>query len=1075
MVYPTISEYIESIKYAEDNFATLTNLRPVLDEDGNPIMSSGNFAVVFKMQDVETKEFFAIKCFTREQEGRLEAYELISEELANIKIKKYASEKLSYLVDVKFLNKELFVDSSNSSDTEFPVLLMDWVEGEPLDKMIKRYIDTENSFLRNRIKKLALDFLDFAHWMINLPIAHGDIKPDNILVRDDGSLVLVDYDGMFVPSMLGQTAREIGSPGYRHPARTIDDFNEHIDDFSLCIIAFSIASISINKDTYNKEVEDALVFSDKDLIGLNDPFILTKIGLVLHDKLCSLLFAAILMLINNPESNIEYNALFDTKTYLTQSPPNYLPFKIGKNKFLLCETNSGQNAGNHIFSDIKIIGEDEQMSSILVADGGEIDYSSLNDFGGGVIRIQDFIRYELGQKEPKANRFAIVTSARDINNPQWFKYIKPITHAIFLAKDDEDSFGLLSPDSAILLPFEFSSISPLEIKGEIFLMCKNKKGESGLYKVINRVSVINILKVKYNDKQWHYKNGASEPENFIIFNEGRWLGYDLERGLIINMPSHLKRVKAYSEKILCLELWGEDEGIRLYDVDKEDFINSDSYKSVGFYKNELHPFKDGYSICETSEHKNVIVFVDGTSFIIPYESHRMHRGVNSKYVFYNYEIIHEPIFNSKQDILEFTVFDYRTRRIHTFRYLWDSWGMKAISLYDDEYFDISSHSMKYNLTTRITTLDLQGNQIVIPKKVSCDKDIHNQVRETFDSRTILEHIIEAKFINKTHIPEIERYEGVECQIKEGYAKIVAICDVDPEFGVYTELIGYADANRCYWQIEYLSEGADANYYSNNGTEENFKGESCLTKCTAKDDENSWEDEYGAKYSEDRKRLLSFGHFIEGIYYIKPGTHIICDLAFNCFENDNHYLDGVYIPKSVRYIGENPFAGCVDFRIICDSPYFKEENGILYDAQYIRLIAITNPTSRNLPIDNRVKTIGPFACSYINARTVYLPNGLERIDDFAFARSGITEITIPLSVISIGQRAFMGCRDLHDIYIMSENLIVFDEAFDDCGNIHYIFVPKVSLSYYKQMLKQYSERIKCISDDIEIDYGFKQLK
>ena len=50
MIYPTISEYIEAIKYAEDNFATLTNLRPVLDDDGNPIMSSGNFAVVFKMK-----------------------------------------------------------------------------------------------------------------------------------------------------------------------------------------------------------------------------------------------------------------------------------------------------------------------------------------------------------------------------------------------------------------------------------------------------------------------------------------------------------------------------------------------------------------------------------------------------------------------------------------------------------------------------------------------------------------------------------------------------------------------------------------------------------------------------------------------------------------------------------------------------------------------------------------------------------------------------------------------------------------------------------------------------------------
>ena len=70
MNYPLISEYIESIKYAEDNFATLTNLRPVLDDEENLVMSSGNFAVVFKMKDKQTRKMYAVKCFLREQEAR---------------------------------------------------------------------------------------------------------------------------------------------------------------------------------------------------------------------------------------------------------------------------------------------------------------------------------------------------------------------------------------------------------------------------------------------------------------------------------------------------------------------------------------------------------------------------------------------------------------------------------------------------------------------------------------------------------------------------------------------------------------------------------------------------------------------------------------------------------------------------------------------------------------------------------------------------------------------------------------------------------------------------------------------
>ena len=74
MNYPLISEYIEAIKSAEDNFEKLKNLRPILDEDGEPIMSSGNFAVVFKMKDKQMGKLHAVKCFLKEQEGRAEAY-----------------------------------------------------------------------------------------------------------------------------------------------------------------------------------------------------------------------------------------------------------------------------------------------------------------------------------------------------------------------------------------------------------------------------------------------------------------------------------------------------------------------------------------------------------------------------------------------------------------------------------------------------------------------------------------------------------------------------------------------------------------------------------------------------------------------------------------------------------------------------------------------------------------------------------------------------------------------------------------------------------------------------------------
>ena len=258
MNYPLISEYIEAIKAAEDNFEKLTNLRPVLSDDGQPLLTSGNFAVVFKMEDTETGKFYALKCFTKEQEGRAEAYHQIADALKNV--------DSPYLVSLRYLDKELFVDTEQTSETEFPVLLMDWVEGKTLDKYLRENLDDKYV-----LEMLAYRFSQLAQWLIPQPFAHGDLKPDNILVREDGTLVLVDYDGMYVPAMKGQKARELGSPDFRHPLRTENDFDEHIDDFSFISIILSLKAISIQPCLWVKYgASDRLLFSEMDYVNISN-------------------------------------------------------------------------------------------------------------------------------------------------------------------------------------------------------------------------------------------------------------------------------------------------------------------------------------------------------------------------------------------------------------------------------------------------------------------------------------------------------------------------------------------------------------------------------------------------------------------------------------------------------------------------------------------------------------------------------------------------------------------------------------------------------------------------------------
>ena len=283
MKYPLISEYIESIKHSEDNFNVLSTLRPVYDEAGEIVMSSGNFAVVFKMKDESSGKLYAVKCFLKEQEGRDIAYQQITDEL------EYASS--TYLCSIKYFQNELFVDSTVSSDTEFPVLLMDWVEGVTLDKYVHQHISDKYA-----LQLITYQFCRMAAWLMSQPFAHGDLKPDNILVTEDGALVLVDYDGMYVPAMQGQKARELGCPDYRHPLRTEDCFNEHIDDFPLALIGMSLKAIALDTSLLqNNAKSDSLLFSESDFKDIGDCLMMKSLCALLNDAEFSKLYALFIL------------------------------------------------------------------------------------------------------------------------------------------------------------------------------------------------------------------------------------------------------------------------------------------------------------------------------------------------------------------------------------------------------------------------------------------------------------------------------------------------------------------------------------------------------------------------------------------------------------------------------------------------------------------------------------------------------------------------------------------------------------------------------------------------------------
>ena len=306
MQYPLISEYVKAIQDASDNLEQLAYLTPVLDDHGEPYRSSGAFAVVFKMQDKSSGKYYALKCFTEEQQGRAEAYRQIADELDLL--------DSPYITSVKYMEKELFVDSQCEED-EFPVLLMDWVDGETMEAYIAANYQNQSA-----MSMLCYRFGKMAAWLRTQSFSHGDIKPDNIIVRPDGSLTLVDYDGMFVPSMKGSQSPTIGTRDFSHPLRTVDDFDETIDDFSLASIALSLKAISMKStllDIYG--ASDRLLFSENDYRNPSNSKVISALQDLMCDKdFCTLYSLFMLALARKELSACSFRLFIGEK-------PNIIP------------------------------------------------------------------------------------------------------------------------------------------------------------------------------------------------------------------------------------------------------------------------------------------------------------------------------------------------------------------------------------------------------------------------------------------------------------------------------------------------------------------------------------------------------------------------------------------------------------------------------------------------------------------------------------------------------------------------------------------------------------------------------
>ena len=212
-----------------------------------PLVTSGQFAYVYKLKSMNGNGDFAVRCFRGYLGDRDQRYRAIQEHVR--------TSPVGYLSDFTYASEGILVGGNR-----FPILFMKWIEGPTLDSYISEMLHRPDVLMH-----LADEWLRLLNALRTSGIAHGDLQHGNIIV-EHGQLRLVDHDGIFVPTMEGWTASEVGHQHYQHPRRDAQHFDATLDGFSSIAIYLSLLSLAERPELWQEHHDENLIFTKTDFL-----------------------------------------------------------------------------------------------------------------------------------------------------------------------------------------------------------------------------------------------------------------------------------------------------------------------------------------------------------------------------------------------------------------------------------------------------------------------------------------------------------------------------------------------------------------------------------------------------------------------------------------------------------------------------------------------------------------------------------------------------------------------------------------------------------------------------------------
>ncbi len=129
-------------------------------------------------------------------------------------------------------------------------IVMDWIAGESLDAWIAKQVRLGATASLSHVAGL---WHEVVKNLAQHGIVHGDLEPGNILVEPSGRITLVDYDGLAVPTLMGQPSPEVGTPPYQHPGRHAHTpMFAGLDNFAALMIYVELRALAAEPDLWRR-------------------------------------------------------------------------------------------------------------------------------------------------------------------------------------------------------------------------------------------------------------------------------------------------------------------------------------------------------------------------------------------------------------------------------------------------------------------------------------------------------------------------------------------------------------------------------------------------------------------------------------------------------------------------------------------------------------------------------------------------------------------------------------------------------------------------------------------------------